>query len=104
MSIDRGCEAPTYLNEPSSLPEAVETELVGDFSGVHGVREILLVGKDEEESVAELILIEHALELLTGLGYTLAIVGVDHEDDALGILEVCRAGQGRELVRTSENC
>ena len=88
-----GCEAPTYLNEPSSLPEAVETELVGDFSGVHGVREILLVGEDEEVGVAELILIEHALELLTSLGHTLAIVGVDDEDDALCILEVCRAGQ-----------
>lgn len=91
MSVGRGREAPTHLNEPSSLPEAVETELVGDFSGVHGVRKILLVSEDEEKGVAELILIEHALKLLTGLGYTLAIVGVDHEDDALGILEVCRA-------------
>ena len=66
----------------------METELVGDFSGIHGVRKILLVGEDEEEGVTELILIEHALEFLTGLGYTLAIVGVDHEDNALGILEV----------------
>lgn len=81
----------------------METELVGDFSSVHGVREILLVGKNEEVGGAELILIEHALKLLTGLGYTLTIVGVDHEDDALSILEVCRAGQGRELIRTSEN-
>lgn len=104
MSLWQGGEAPTHLNEPSSLPEAVETELVGDFSGVHGVRKILLVGEDEEKGITELILIEHALKLLTGLGHTLAIVGIDHKDDALSILEVYRAGQGRELIRTSENC
>jgi len=85
-TVSGGCTC--GLNEPSSLPEAVETELVGNFSCVHGVRKILLVSEDEEEGVAELILIEHALKFLTGLGYTLAIVGVDHKDDALGILEI----------------
>lgn len=97
-------EAPTHLNEPSSLPEAVEAKLVGDFSGVHGIGKILLVGKDEEEGVAKLILIEHALKLLAGLSYTLAIVGVDYEDDALGILEVWRPVRGRQLVPECENC
>ena len=81
-------EALTHLNEPSSLPEAVETELIGDFSGIHSIGKILLVGEDEEEGVTELILIEHALKLLTGFGYTLAIIGVNHKDNALSILEV----------------
>jgi len=75
----------------------VETELVGDFSGIHGVGKILLVGEDEEVGVAELILIKHALELLTGLGYTLTIVRIDHEDDALGILEVWSVGLGASV-------
>ena len=50
--------------------------------------QILLVGEDQEESVPELILVQHALQLLSGLNYTIAIVGVDNEDNTLGVLEV----------------
>ena len=73
---------------PSALPEGVQAKLVSDLSGVHGVGQILLVGEDEEKSVTELVLVEHALELLAGLDNTVAIVGVDDEDDTLGVLEV----------------
>jgi hypothetical protein len=66
----------------------VQAKLVGDLGCVHGVGQILLVGEDEEESVTELVLVEHALELLTGLDNTVAIVGVDDENDTLGVLEV----------------
>lgn len=66
----------------------MKTELVGDLGSVHGVGQVLLVGKDQEESVTELVLVEHALQLLAGLGDTLAVVRVDHEDDTLGVLEV----------------
>jgi hypothetical protein len=62
----------------------VQAKLVGDLGGVHGVGQILLVGEDEEKSVTELVLVEHALELLTGLDDTVAIVGVDDENDTLG--------------------
>ena len=50
--------------------------------------DILLVGEDEEESVTELVFVEHALKLLAGLDNTVAIVGVDDENDTLGVLEV----------------
>ena len=66
----------------------MQAKLVGDLGCVHGVGQILLVGEDEEESVTELVLVEHALELLTGLDNTVAIVGVDDENDTLGVLEV----------------
>ena len=66
----------------------METKLVSDFSSIHGVRKILLVGEHQEQSVAKLILVQHALQLLAGFGHTLAIVGVDNEDNALGVLEV----------------
>jgi len=98
-AVSRGCTC--SLNEPSSLPETVEAKFVGDFSGIHGVRKILLIGEDKEEGVAELILIKHALELLTGLGYTLAIVRVDHKDNALCILEVVPP-EGTDLVLPSD--
>lgn len=51
-------------------------------------RKILLVGKDQENGVAELILVQHTLEFLPGLNNTVAIVAVNDEDDTLGILEV----------------
>lgn len=36
------------LDEPLSLPQAVETQLVGDLGCVHCVWQILLVGEDKE--------------------------------------------------------
>lgn len=78
-----------YLDVPRSLAETVEPKFVGNLSSIHRVGQILLVGKDKQERITELILVEHALQLLTCLGDTLAIVGVDHENDTLGILEVC---------------
>lgn len=77
-----------YLDVPGALPEAVETELIGDLSGVHGVGKILLVGENEEESIAQFVLVQHPLELLTSFGHTLSIVRVNDEDDALGVLEI----------------
>lgn len=66
----------------------MQAKLVSDLGSVHGVGQILLVGEDEEESVAELVLVKHALKLLASLDDTVAIVGVDDEDDTLGVLEV----------------
>lgn len=66
----------------------MQAELVGDLGSVHGIGQILLVGEDKQCRVLELVFIEHALELFPGLYNTVAIVGVDDEDDALGVLEV----------------
>lgn len=61
---------------------------------------ILLVGKDQKNSLTQLILIEHALKFLTGLNDTVTIVAVDDEDDTLGILEVM-SPQRTNLVLTT---
>lgn len=66
----------------------MQTELVGDLSSIHGIGQILLVGKDEQQSISELVLVEHALQLLASLTNTVTIVAIDDEDDALGVLEV----------------
>jgi hypothetical protein len=95
------------ISYPGTLSETVKTKLVGDFCSVHSIlcasrqsqhflsefsiasyRQILLVGEDQEESVPQLILVQHALKFLTCLYNTIAIVGVDHEDNTLGVLEV----------------
>jgi hypothetical protein len=52
----------------------------------HG--QILLVGENQENGIPELILVQHALQLLSGLNNTIAIIAIDDEDDALGVLEV----------------
>lgn len=49
------------LDEPLSLSERVKSKLVGNFSGVHCVRQILLVCKDEEKCVSEFVLVQHSL-------------------------------------------
>lgn len=51
-------------------------------------RQILLVGEDKEESIPQLVLVEHALQLLTRLDNTITVVAVDDEDDTLSVLEV----------------
>jgi hypothetical protein len=79
----------------------VQAKLVSDLSGVHGVGQILLVGEDKEKSVTELVLVEHALELLAGLDNTVAIVGVDDEDDTLSVLEVM-SPEGTDLVLSTD--
>jgi len=85
------------LDIPFALPQAVEAKLICDLGGVHGVRKILLVGEDKKDSIAELILVEHALEFLTRLDNTITIVAIDDEDDTLRVLEVVPP-EGADLV------
>lgn len=51
-------------------------------------RQILLVGKDQQQSIPELIFVQHTLQLLASLDDTIAIVAVDNKDDTLGVLEI----------------
>jgi hypothetical protein len=64
-------------------------------------RKILLVGEDQEESISQLVLVEHALQLLTSLDNTVTIVAVDDEDDTLGVLEVM-SPERTDLVLTAD--
>jgi hypothetical protein len=89
------------LDVPGALSQAVEAKLVCDLGGVHGIGKILLVGKDKENGISELVLVEHALKLLSGLNDTVAIVGVDDEDDTLSVLEVVPP-QRSDLVLTTD--
>lgn len=100
----------------------MQSKLIGNLGSIHGVlswetpvstrssrcvqsrethRQILLVGKDQEQSIPEFVLVQHPLELLTGLADTLPIVGVDDEDDSLGVLEVM-APERTDLILTTD--
>lgn len=63
--------------------------------------QILLVGEDQQKSVSELILVQHTLELFTGLDNTVAIVGINNKDDTLGVLEIM-SPQRSDLVLSSD--
>jgi len=89
------------LDVPGALSQAVQAKLVSDLGSVHGVRKILLVGEDQEESISQLVLVEHALQLLTSLDNTVTIVAVDDEDDTLGVLEVM-SPERTDLVLTAD--
>jgi hypothetical protein len=57
----------------------------------------LLVGKDQENGISELILVQHSLEFLPSLNNTITIIAVNNENDALGILEIM-SPEGSDLV------
>jgi hypothetical protein len=69
------------------------------FRCTHG--QILLVGEDQKESVPQLVLVQHPLELFTRLDNTIAIVAVNNEDDTLCVLEVMPP-QRTDLVLASD--
>lgn len=68
---------------------------------MNAYRKILLVGEDKEKSISQLVLVEHALQLLTGLDNTVAIVAVNDEDDTLSVLEVM-SPKRTDLVLSSD--
>jgi hypothetical protein len=68
---------------------------------VETYRKILLVGKDKKDGVPQLILVQHALEFLSGLDDTVTIIAVDDEDNALGVLEVM-SPQRSDLVLATD--
>ena len=63
--------------------------------------QILLVGKHQQNGVPQLILVQHALQLLACLDDTVTIVAVDDKDDALRVLEVM-SPQGPDLVLATD--
>ena len=66
----------------------MEAEGVGHLGLVHGAGEILLVGKDEEDAVEELLFAEHQMQLVGGEIDALAIGAVDDVNDGVCVVVV----------------
>jgi len=75
-----------------SLTERMKTKLIRNLGRVHGIGKILLVGEDKQKGIAKLIFVQHALKFVSGFRDTVTIVGIDDEDDTLGVLEICESG------------
>jgi hypothetical protein len=93
----------------------VEAKLVCDLGSVHCILEtishvrlvdqgtygqILLVGENQKHSISKFILVQHSLQLLSGLNNTVTIVAVNDEDDTLSVLEVM-SPQRSDLILSS---
>ena len=76
------------LNVPCSLSKGLEAKFVSDFSGIHGIGKILLVGEDKKKGVPKFVLIQHPLKFFTSLRDTFPIIRVNHKDDSLRVLEI----------------
>ena len=48
----------------------------------------LFVGEDKKHRISELVFGQHSHEFLSSLADTLSVVGVDHKDQSLRVLEV----------------
>lgn len=64
-------------------------------------RQILLVGENQQQSVAEFVLVQHALQLFPGLDNTVTVIAVNHENDTLRVLEVM-SPERTDLVLTTD--
>mmetsp|Transcript_35595 Transcript_35595/g.82663 ORF Transcript_35595/g.82663 Transcript_35595/m.82663 type:complete len:367 (+) Transcript_35595:560-1660(+) len=76
------------LQEPRALPQSVQSELVRDLCRGSSVRQILLVRVHKQQSVPQLILVQHLTQLLTSILHALAVVAVHHADKRVCALEV----------------
>ena len=88
------------LDVPLSVAQTVKTQLVGHLGGAHGVRQILFVGKNKQHRFSQLVLIQHAVHLISGGISTVSVVGINHEDEALSVLVVV-SPQRSNLVLSS---
>merc|ERR1719313_2215200 len=89
------------LDVPVAVAHLLKAELVRHLGGRHRLRKVLLVREDEHDSVPELILVQHAVQLLLRVVDTVAIVRVHHEDQALRVL-VVMAPQRTDLVLATD--
>lgn len=79
----------------------MEAELVGHLRDGHGIRQVLLVGEHQHDGLTQLVLGEHPVQLVVGLAHAVLVVGVNDEDQALGVLVVV-APERADLVLASD--
>ncbi len=72
------------LNVPVPISDPGQTQLLLDLVRLHGIRQVLLVGEDQDDCVAHLAVVNNAMQLLSSLVDPVAIRTVHYEDQALG--------------------
>lgn len=78
----------------------MQSQLVSHFRCTHGIGQILLVGKDQKHGIAQLVLVQHSVQLVTRRIDTVRVIRIHDENEALRVLVVV-APQGADLILTA---
>mmetsp|Transcript_16073 Transcript_16073/g.26848 ORF Transcript_16073/g.26848 Transcript_16073/m.26848 type:complete len:253 (+) Transcript_16073:59-817(+) len=101
-----GCST-TGLNVPLTIgwAESVQSKLISHLSSAHGIWKILLVGENKKDSIAQFVLVQHSVHLITGSINTIRVVRIDNKDQSLSVLVVVTP-QRTDLILTTDipNC
>lgn len=77
------------LDAPRAVLEGRQMQRLTHLRRIQGIRLVLLVGKDEQGGVAQLLLGQHGRQLLGAGGHPIAVGGVDDKNDGgrVGVVE-----------------
>ena len=76
------------LDVPGPVVQLPQVQLVRDQGAVVGAGKILLVGENQDDRVAGLVVFQDVPELLLGLGEPLLVRAVKDKDQCVIVLEV----------------
>lgn len=98
-SIARGSAG--RLNVPISISDPGQAELLLDLVWFHCIRQVLLIGEDQDDGIPHFTVVDDAMQLLSGLVYPISVRTVHHEDQSLGA-GVVVPPKGSDLVLTTD--
>jgi hypothetical protein len=71
-----------------TLAQRMKTQFIRDLCGIHCVWKILFIGKYQQDGIPQFVFVQHAVQLVPRLADAITIVAIDHENEALGVLEI----------------
>lgn len=76
------------LNVPWTLATASQAQFFDDFTGAHGLGQVLLISEDQEDGVTKFVFIEHSVEFVASDFNTITVVAINYENDTLRVVVV----------------
>lgn len=72
------------LNPPNSIGKLAQLQSINNLTHTHTMREILLVGKDQQHRILQFARSQYSMKLYTSLMYSVSVLAVHHKDECLG--------------------
>ena len=89
------------MDVPRLSADGVQTKLVSHLWSCHGTLDVLFVCVNEDNCVLQLFVVYHFVQLLSSVIDSVSVVGINNEDDALGV-GVVMSPQLSDLVLTTD--